>query len=152
MGRWAEGLFQGDFDLDEACDISKDAGIELYSYEIDPEDPDNRGKGLEATREHLNRVLDGLYEKYINMNPKHLFFGKELRLVFLSKASLLLLHLCFTNSWKPLWQCASEPRSIRSIWPFSKILIPRFAFLQNIPFRCLIRASEVLVKCNSSRH
>ena len=35
MGRWGEGLFEGDTDLDVASYISEDAGIELYNYHLD---------------------------------------------------------------------------------------------------------------------
>jgi hypothetical protein len=94
MGRWGEFFFEGDSDLDEASDISHDAGIELYSYELD--EPGEKypigGKGLEATREHLNNngVLSGLFEKYLSMKESELFYGKELRLVLTGKTLLTL--------------------------------------------------------------
>lgn len=84
MGHWGEEFFQGDSDLDEASYISEDAGIELYSYELEPEgsEYDFGGKGLEATREHLNSgVLDRLFEDYNSKEKKELFYGRELRLV-----------------------------------------------------------------------
>ena len=84
MGRWGECFFEGDHDLDEASDISEDAGIELLHYEIDDPGTENPtgGKGLEATRKHLNNgVLSGLFEKYLGQAEKELFYGRELRLV-----------------------------------------------------------------------
>jgi len=72
MGRWDERLFGGDMDLDEASYISEDAGIELYSYEINEKDPELGGKSLEATRDHLNNgVLSRLFEEYSRSKPKH---------------------------------------------------------------------------------
>ncbi|KAG4440583.1 hypothetical protein IFR05_003950 [Cadophora sp. M221] len=73
MGRWGERFFEGDNDLDEASMISEDAGIELYNYEIDERESNDfsfSGKGLEATREHLNMAG--------SLSPK------ELRLVLLA--------------------------------------------------------------------
>ncbi|TVY85116.1 SET and MYND domain-containing protein [Lachnellula suecica] len=92
MGRWSEDLFGGDTDLDEASYISEDAGIELYMYEIDPEYPDERAKGLEATRAHLNSgVLDKLFVKYAAAKATaYSFVSKELRLVFLGAAALAM--------------------------------------------------------------
>jgi len=72
MGRWGEYLFQGDSDLDEASYISEDAGIELYSFELEPEGSEFEcgGKGLEATREHLNKgIFTKLFEKYATTGP-----------------------------------------------------------------------------------
>jgi hypothetical protein len=84
MGRWGEGLFEGDIDLDEASYISADAGIELYDYEIDTENPDREGKGLEATRAHLNSgVLNQLFVKYATSGGACSIVSKELLLVFL---------------------------------------------------------------------
>lgn len=82
MGRWGEGLFQGDVDLDTAAEISDDAGIELMNYEIDPES-EYSGKGLEATREHLNNgTLDRLFKEYATKKADW-FVTKELRFIFL---------------------------------------------------------------------
>ena len=73
-------------DLDEASYISEDAGIELYSYEINEKDPELGGKGLEATLNHLNNgVLSRLFEEYSRSKPKHSIVQKELCLVFLGK-------------------------------------------------------------------
>ena len=99
MGSWGERFFEGDHDLDEASDISHDAGIELYSYELysyELDEPGEKypigGKGLEATREHFNNndVLSGLFEKYLSMKESELFYGKELRLVLTGKTLLTL--------------------------------------------------------------
>jgi len=80
MGRWGEELFAGDTDMDEIYTMSEDAGIQLYYYEIEA---GGEGKGLEATRTHLNNgVLDRLFKEYAvkeSMFP----VSKELRLVFL---------------------------------------------------------------------
>ena len=84
MGRWRERFFEGDSDLDEASYISEDAGIELFYYEADEPDAEHPmgGKGLEATREHLNNgVLNRLFEKYSAKKVQNLFYGKPLRLV-----------------------------------------------------------------------
>lgn len=88
MGRWGELFFQGDHDLDEASYISEDAGIELLRYELNK--PDEKeptgGKGLEATREHLNNgVLNRLFEEYLGMKEEKFFLGKRLRLVHTGK-------------------------------------------------------------------
>jgi hypothetical protein len=89
MGRWGELLFKGDYDLDEAFFISKDAGIELYYYEVDTEEPEHGGKGLEATRAHLNcGILNDLTTKYATTKSTNCFIDMKLRLVFLGK----LLH------------------------------------------------------------
>ena len=79
MGRWGEFFFEGDSDLDEASEISGDAGIELHNYELD--EPCTKypmgGKGLEVTREHLsNGALSGLFEKYLGKKDKEFFYGK----------------------------------------------------------------------------
>ena len=64
MGRWGDGLFQGDYDLDAAGDISRDAGMELWSYWA-TDDPEIHALGLETTRNELNEgVFDELFEKY----------------------------------------------------------------------------------------
>ncbi|KAH9217530.1 hypothetical protein DL95DRAFT_459138 [Leptodontidium sp. 2 PMI_412] len=88
MGRWGERFFEGDNDLDEASMISEDAGIELYHYEIDEAESDDfSGKGLEATREHLNNgVLSRLFNKYSTNDPfaSGSLSPKELRLVLLA--------------------------------------------------------------------
>lgn len=66
MGRWGEGLFEGDVDLDFVSEISQDAGMELLNYDmVDPKEPQYSGKGLEATRNHLNNgTLDRLFKEY----------------------------------------------------------------------------------------
>ena len=84
MGRWGERFFEGDHDLDEASCISEDAGIELLYYEIDAPGTEHPmgGKGLEATRDHLNSgVLNNLFEKFLGQAEEEVFYGKELRLV-----------------------------------------------------------------------
>lgn len=84
MGRWGEHFFEGDSDLDEASEISHDAGIELYHYHLDEpgEEYPLGGKGLDATRDHLNNnVLSGLFEKYLATKKSEFFYGQELRLV-----------------------------------------------------------------------
>ena len=84
MGCWGERFFEGDSDLDEASYISEDAGIELFYYEADKPDAEHPmgGKGLEATRDHLNNsVLNRLFEKYSAEKSENLFYGKPLRLV-----------------------------------------------------------------------
>jgi hypothetical protein len=86
MGRWSEEIFGGDYDLDEASDISQDAGIELYHYELEDDNTEDKigGKGLEATRAHLNNgVLNGLFKKYTE-EPMPLG-DKKLRLIFLGE-------------------------------------------------------------------
>ena len=89
MGRWGERFFEGDNDLDEAAMMSEDAGIELYHYQIDERESDDlpfSGKGLEATRQHLNSgVLNRLFNKYSGQNPAATgsMSTKELRLVLL---------------------------------------------------------------------
>jgi hypothetical protein len=91
MGRWREGLFEGDTDLDFASDISADAGIELYYYELDESNEEDGmgGKGLEATRAHLNSgVLNRLFTKYSKGNDWGGLVSKELGLVFLGKSML----------------------------------------------------------------
>jgi hypothetical protein len=96
MGRWGELLFEGDMDLDEASDISGDAGIELYYYELDQEGTKHPmgGKGLEATRAHLNSgVLDRLFEDYSTNELKNCWVGRELRLVFTGERSQILYRL-----------------------------------------------------------
>ncbi|MAD87400.1 MAG: hypothetical protein CL912_30950 [Deltaproteobacteria bacterium] len=93
MGRWGERFFEGDNDLDEASMMSADAGIELYNYEIDERESEDfsfSGKGLEATRDHLNSgVLSRLFNKYAT--NKSFADGsmscKELRLVLLGKVA-----------------------------------------------------------------
>lgn len=89
MGRWGELLFEGDIDLDTASEISHDAGTELLHYEVNAEDPEFGGKGLEATREHLNNgALKRLFNEYSAKDfSKDYFVGKELRLVFLGNSS-----------------------------------------------------------------
>lgn len=72
MGRWGDGLFESDDDLDTLSYISEDAGIEVYHYELEPNDVDSPelgfgfgGKGLEATREHLNKgIFKSLFTRY----------------------------------------------------------------------------------------
>jgi hypothetical protein len=89
MGRWGEGLFEGDTDLDVASYISEDAGIELYYYELDEskEEDSIGGKGLEATRAHLNNgVLNRLFTEYAKKNDCHGMVSKKLGLVFLGKS------------------------------------------------------------------
>jgi hypothetical protein len=84
MGRWGELFFEGGCDLDDAGDISHDAGIELYHYELDkPGTEYPMGcKGLEATREHLNGdILSNLFEKCLAAKESEFFYDKELRLV-----------------------------------------------------------------------
>ncbi|RDW75245.1 hypothetical protein BP6252_06387 [Coleophoma cylindrospora] len=92
MGRWGEGLFEGDHDLDEASYISEDAGIELYHYEIDEKDPESLGKGLAATRAHLNNgVLDRLFEQYsvkANTDDENSWGNEKLRLVILAALAM----------------------------------------------------------------
>ncbi len=86
MGRWGELFFEGDMDFEEASDISGDAGIELYYYELDApgEEYKTGGKGSEATRDHLNDgVLSRLFKQYSNMKADDCFVGRELHLVFL---------------------------------------------------------------------
>ncbi|KAL2067707.1 hypothetical protein VTL71DRAFT_15803 [Oculimacula yallundae] len=96
MGRWGERFFEGDNDLDEASMMSEDAGIELYHYEIDErEEPDFsfKGKGLEATRAHLNSgVLSRLFNEYSTTDPfkKGSMSEKELRLVLLAVLAMRL--------------------------------------------------------------
>lgn len=91
MGLWGENLFEGDVDLDEASNISDDAGIELSHYELEPEDmpADEKlgGKGLEATREHLNNgTLDRLFQEYATKRTNWMA-SKELRFIFLGEYS-----------------------------------------------------------------
>jgi len=99
MGRWGERFFEGDHDFDEASDISADAGIELFYYELDgPGAQHPTGcKGLKATQDHLNNgVLNSLFEKYLGEAEKNgflgslwekylgrlkFFYGRELRLI-----------------------------------------------------------------------
>ncbi|KAE8442916.1 hypothetical protein EG329_002520, partial [Mollisiaceae sp. DMI_Dod_QoI] len=90
MGRWGELLFEGDNDLDEAPYISRDAGIELYSYEVESNpEYDLGGKGLEATRAHLNNgVLHRLFVDYSTKPLKNGWSTKELRLVFLAALAM----------------------------------------------------------------
>ncbi|KAH7378064.1 hypothetical protein BKA64DRAFT_648784 [Cadophora sp. MPI-SDFR-AT-0126] len=96
MGRWGERFFQGDNDLDEASMMSEDAGIELYNYEIDEregEDFSFSGKGLGATRDHLNNgVLSRLFNKYSADDPfkSGSMSSKELRLVLLAALAMRL--------------------------------------------------------------
>jgi len=83
MGRWGEELFAGDMDQDDISDISADAGIELYRYKIED---GGEGKGLEATRAHLNNgVLNRLFEKYATYKAVFWFgcVSKELRYILL---------------------------------------------------------------------
>lgn len=85
MGRWGEFLFEGDNDLETAMDISRDAGIELYHYEIcdDPELPFT-GLGLETTRDHLNNgILKRLFDQFTTRNPTYEIESGGLRVVFL---------------------------------------------------------------------
>lgn len=92
MGRWGESFFEGDSDLDEASYMSQDAGIELYHYGLDPEDSEYKfgGKGLEATRKHLNSgIFEKLFEKYATEASKSWIFGKELKLVLFGKCDNL---------------------------------------------------------------
>ena len=93
MGRWGPYLFEGDTDLDEAIQISKDAGIELYMYEVDPEDPEHcRGKGLEATCAHLNSgVLKELFVK--TLPTKRLMLSGTIWLARSSELSCLVCHM-----------------------------------------------------------
>ncbi|KAH7310022.1 hypothetical protein BKA65DRAFT_485239 [Rhexocercosporidium sp. MPI-PUGE-AT-0058] len=90
MGRWGERFFEGDNDHDEASMMSEDAGIELFDYEIVEAESDDlpfSGKGLEATREHLNNgVLSRLFNKYFTSDPfaSGSLSPKELRLVLLA--------------------------------------------------------------------
>ncbi|PVH75724.1 hypothetical protein DL98DRAFT_536294 [Cadophora sp. DSE1049] len=96
MGRWGERFFEGDNDLDEASMMSEDAGIELYHYEIDERESADfsfSGKGLEATREHLNNgVLSRLFNKYSTNKPfaDGSMSCKELRLVLLAVLAMRL--------------------------------------------------------------
>ncbi|KAK0101129.1 hypothetical protein ONS95_012890 [Cadophora gregata] len=94
MGRWGERFFEGDNDLDEASMMSEDAGIELYYYEIDERESEDfsfSGKGLEATRDHLNNgVLRSLFNKYSANEPflSGSLSSKELRLVLLAALAM----------------------------------------------------------------
>jgi hypothetical protein len=91
MGRWGEGLFEGDTDLDVASYISEDAAIELYNYKLDGSDEKHPmgGKGLEATRAHLNNgVLNRLFMEYSKKKDCHGMVSKELGLVFLGTFSM----------------------------------------------------------------
>jgi hypothetical protein len=88
MDRWGERFFDGEYVV-EAYEISKDAGLELLHYEIDKsvEKPRSGGKGLEATREHLNNgTLSHLFETYLGEGRGCFYRGrKELRLVLTGK-------------------------------------------------------------------
>ncbi|KAG0646339.1 hypothetical protein D0Z07_8420 [Hyphodiscus hymeniophilus] len=91
MGRWGEGFFEGDDDLDISYYISQDAGIELYHYEVEQNpELDFGGKGLEATRDHLNNVvLSQLFRQYSTQKDFH--YGtatKELSLTFLAALAM----------------------------------------------------------------
>lgn len=87
MGRWGQGLFEGDHDLDEAISMSVDAGFELYHYELSRDGQHNFGGiGLEATRDRLNGgVLDRLFTKYTSEPIPDLLgdSDKKLRLILL---------------------------------------------------------------------
>jgi hypothetical protein len=102
MGRWGEGLFEGDTDLDAAAYISEDAGIELYNYELDESDSEYpiEGKGLEATRAHLNNgVLERLFTDYDKKEDFHGMISKEFGLVFLGKL-LRTSHPYWSNGYE----------------------------------------------------
>jgi hypothetical protein len=90
MGRWGDLLFEGDMEFDMAGDISADAGIEVYHYEIE-EDPNPKdsfgGKGIEATRDHLNNgVLSRLFEEY-KTKPMEYPTSREMRFILLGSYS-----------------------------------------------------------------
>ena len=83
MGRWGDGIFQGDADLDVADDISANAGFELWLYWV-TDDPEIKALGLEGTREKLNEgVFDALFEKYKAKGDESGFFGANHCMVIL---------------------------------------------------------------------
>lgn len=77
MGAWGPYLFESDTHLDVAIGLSEDAGIELYCYnKSDDDNNDERGKVLEATRDHLNSgVLTRLFDQYLKMDMKEAIHG-----------------------------------------------------------------------------
>lgn len=114
-----ELLFEGDDDLDEAIYISRDAGIELYSYEIDPE---GRGKGLLSTQKHVNNgVLSRLFEDYSTKPLKETCVGRDLRLVFTGKHS----HLSPLPTANLVWVAALPMRVGATIEPKYMDLLER---------------------------
>ena len=73
MGRWGFLLFQSDYDLDIASDLSRDAGVELYMYDA----PELDGIGMEATRMKLNKgALAEVFDKYKKKTASEMFWSK----------------------------------------------------------------------------
>lgn len=83
--------------------------MELLNYDMeDPEEPQYSGKGLEATRDHLNiGTLDRLFKEYATkvMGGWAGFVSKELRFIFLGKC---LSHLDLHSHIFPTEVCISR--------------------------------------------
>lgn len=76
MGRWGMLLFQSDYDLDIAGDLSEDCGVELDMFDY-TEGPGSRGIGMEATRAKLNDgTLARVFDQYKVRTAQDMFWCK----------------------------------------------------------------------------